>query len=158
MRGNETYDFALSIDFAKKLSMLARTETGEKIRKYFIDVEKKLKESEKPLKTIDILELTIKNMREQQAELDEIKSDVTELKAKSITRPEYYTIAGWASVQNIKVGLKLAALLGQRASMICKQKGYNIDETFDPRFGKVNVYPKEVLQHVFNQPIVMELF
>ena len=150
MRGNETYDFALSIDFAKKLSMLARTETGEKIRKYFIDVEKKLKESEKPLKTIDILELTIKNMREKQAEL--------ELKAKSITRPEYYTIAGWASVQNIKVGLKLAALLGQRASMICKQKGYNIDETFDPRFGKVNVYPKEVLQHVFNQPIVMELF
>ncbi len=41
VNGNETQDFALSIDFAKKLSMLARTEAGEKIRQYFIEVEKK---------------------------------------------------------------------------------------------------------------------
>lgn len=40
--GNETKDFALSIDFAKKISMLARTEKGEQIRNYFIEVEKQL--------------------------------------------------------------------------------------------------------------------
>lgn len=38
--GIMTKDFALSIDFAKKLAMLARTEAGEKIRDYFIQVEK----------------------------------------------------------------------------------------------------------------------
>jgi anti-repressor protein len=34
-------DFALSIDFAKKICMLARTEAGEKIRNYFIEVERR---------------------------------------------------------------------------------------------------------------------
>lgn len=38
--GNKTTDYALSIDFSKKLCMLARTIAGEKIRQYFIDVEK----------------------------------------------------------------------------------------------------------------------
>lgn len=44
LNGNETMDFALSLDFAKRLSMLARTDKGEQIRKYFIACEKKLKE------------------------------------------------------------------------------------------------------------------
>lgn len=34
-------DYALSIQLAKKLSMMARTETGEAIRDYFISVEKR---------------------------------------------------------------------------------------------------------------------
>lgn len=41
--GNKTKDFALKIEFAKKLSMMARTENGETARAYFIECEKKLK-------------------------------------------------------------------------------------------------------------------
>jgi|GEM_PF-1812340 len=44
LSGNKTQDFSLSIDFAKRLSMLARTEKGEIIRNYFIECEKKLKQ------------------------------------------------------------------------------------------------------------------
>lgn len=40
LNGNETQDFALFIDFAKKLSMMARTPSGETIRQYFVDIEK----------------------------------------------------------------------------------------------------------------------
>lgn len=39
-KGNPTKDFALSIDFAKKLSMMAKTEKGEEVRNYFIEIEK----------------------------------------------------------------------------------------------------------------------
>lgn len=42
-RGNETKDFQITIDFAKKICMMARTEIGEKFRKYFIRVEKQYK-------------------------------------------------------------------------------------------------------------------
>jgi phage anti-repressor protein/phage antirepressor YoqD-like protein len=42
--GNVTKDFAITIDFAKKLAMLARTEKGEEARNYFLMCEKKLKE------------------------------------------------------------------------------------------------------------------
>lgn len=38
--GNETQDFALTIDFAKRLSMMAHTKQGEKVRNYFIEKEK----------------------------------------------------------------------------------------------------------------------
>jgi phage anti-repressor protein len=41
--GNSTKDFALILNFAKKLCMLARTERGEQARQYFIDCETKLK-------------------------------------------------------------------------------------------------------------------
>ncbi|MDY3326730.1 phage antirepressor KilAC domain-containing protein [Riemerella anatipestifer] len=43
LNGNETKDFALTIDFAKKISMMARTEKGEQARRYFIECEKKLR-------------------------------------------------------------------------------------------------------------------
>ncbi len=37
--GNDTKDFALSLDFAKRLYMMAKTEVGENYRKYFIECE-----------------------------------------------------------------------------------------------------------------------
>lgn len=41
--GNETKDFVLTLDFAKRISMMAKTEKGEEVRKYFIECEKQLK-------------------------------------------------------------------------------------------------------------------
>ena len=38
-KGSGTRDYAISLDFAKRLSMLARTEKGETIRRFFIDRE-----------------------------------------------------------------------------------------------------------------------
>ena len=42
--GNETTDFALVLDFAKKLAMQVKTEKGELVRKYFIECEEALKQ------------------------------------------------------------------------------------------------------------------
>ena len=49
--GNETTDYALVIDFAKKLAMQVKTNQGELVRSYFIECEKKLKEptTQKPI-------------------------------------------------------------------------------------------------------------
>lgn len=44
VQGNETKDYALSLDFAKRLSMMAKTEKGEEVRNYFIECEKKAKQ------------------------------------------------------------------------------------------------------------------
>ena len=48
--GNSTKDFALTIDFAKEISMLARNEKGKQARLYFIACEQKLKEVYKEIK------------------------------------------------------------------------------------------------------------
>ena len=44
LKGNFATDFAISIDFAKRLSMMARTQKGEELRDYFIACENKLKQ------------------------------------------------------------------------------------------------------------------
>jgi phage anti-repressor protein len=44
--GNPTKDFALSIDFAKELSMLTRNEKGKQARRYFIERDKELRNIE----------------------------------------------------------------------------------------------------------------
>jgi anti-repressor protein len=92
--GNETQDFALSIKFAKKLSMMARTPEGENVRDYFIEVEKIAKEN-KPqtqLSTLDMIELGLKQMRDHNKRLIGVERDVKELKAATNTTPGYFAI------------------------------------------------------------------
>ena len=46
VEGNKTMDYAISIDMAKHLCMLSRTEKAHEFRRYFIECEKKLKEKQ----------------------------------------------------------------------------------------------------------------
>jgi phage anti-repressor protein len=58
--GRPSLDYALSIDCAKELSMLQRTQKGKRARQYFIECEKQLKEiSVKPLSIAEILQQSI---------------------------------------------------------------------------------------------------
>jgi len=45
--GNDTKDFALRLDFAKRLSMMAKTQVGDDYRKYFIACEQIAKDTSK---------------------------------------------------------------------------------------------------------------
>lgn len=48
MNGNETQNYLLSIEFAKKLSMQVKTKKGEEIRDYFLECERQAKQSVVP--------------------------------------------------------------------------------------------------------------
>ena len=43
VNGNETQDFAISLEFAKHIAMMARTEKSHDYRNYFIECERKVK-------------------------------------------------------------------------------------------------------------------
>lgn len=45
MNGNETKNYLLSVEFAKKLAMQVKTEVGERIRDYFLECERKVTQS-----------------------------------------------------------------------------------------------------------------
>lgn len=64
--GTETMDFAISLDFAKHIAMMARTKKSHEYRNYFIKCEKKLKENTQLISA--------------QQEIKELKSTVNEFK------------------------------------------------------------------------------
>lgn len=148
--GNNVQDFAISIDFAKRLSMMARTETGEQIRNYFIEIEKR---ATKPLSQLDILAQSVQILQAQERRIAEIDDRVKVIEAKTTTHQNWFTIAGYGTLLKIQVGIKLAASLGRKACNLCKQLGIEPEEIPDPRFGKVKTYPENVLKQVFDMPI-----
>lgn len=107
-------------------------------------------EKQKPLSSLDMIELSIKSIRENQREIAEVKQEVLQLKAQNKTRSDYFTIVGYATLHNITCGLKLASSLGRKASALCKNRNIKTEELPDPRFGRVKTYPKLVLDEVFN--------
>ena len=140
-------------------SLLVMGFTGKEAMKFKIDFINAFNQMEGKLKAVmptepeEMLLQSVQLMIEQKKRLQAVETKVLEIEARTATRPDYFTIVGYATLNRIKVGLQMAAKLGSRASRICKEYGYPIDEIPDPRFGRVKVYPKSVLQQVFSEAV-----
>lgn len=89
VEGNETIDFAISLEFAKHIAMMARTEKSHQYRNYFIECEKKLNGVNKPKlpstykeALIDLLAQVEKNEK-LELENAQQKQQIGELKPKA---------------------------------------------------------------------------
>ena len=71
-------DHAISIDMAKEISMIQRTEKGKTARQYFINCEKKLKEVKK-LSPMELMELQFKALKEQKEKIAQVENKVDKL-------------------------------------------------------------------------------
>lgn len=145
--GNPVREFAISIDFAKKIAMMAKTEKGEQARNYFIEVEKQLN---KPLSEIEILQRSITLLVQQQKELKQIESRVEKLEVKSIGSGElqHFSILAFCNNIHKQISLNEAKDYGQKCSRMCTQMGFQTGKVPDPRFGTVKTYPLSVLESI----------
>ncbi|MDR7782928.1 phage antirepressor KilAC domain-containing protein [Riemerella anatipestifer] len=116
VNGNETKDFALTIDFAKKISMMARTQKGEDARDYFIECEKKLKTTLPTTYKEALLEL-IKKEEEKEVLLLQNQEQQAQLEAQ----------APKVLFTEAVMGSKTSCLIGELAKVIT-QNGYEIGE------------------------------
>lgn len=89
----------------------------------------------------------------QDKRLSQVETKIHHLEAQVTTRPDYFTVAGYGTLNKISVNIKQASSIGRKASQICKSRGIETDKIPDPRFGEVKTYPREVLEEVFNQNI-----
>ena len=156
--GRPSIDYALSIDCAKEISMLQRTDKGKEARQYFIECEKKLQQAQQPpqsmeemlLMSVQLLVENKKAIARINEEVDEVKNDIMELKAKSnVSDAEFYAITGYASLIGKQVDTPTAAAMGKKATSMSKAMGIMIGKVYDPRFGQVNTYHKDVLKEIF---------
>lgn len=147
--GSNAIDYALTLDTAKEIAMLQRSEKGKQARQYFIECEKQLKAQTQPASIEDVLIQQLQLTKALRLEQEQIKDRLLLVEAKTATRPEYFTIMGFAILKGAKVGLSMAAQLGRKAKDLCHQRGYPVEKIADPRFGQVGCYPKDVLEEVF---------
>ena len=155
--GNGTKDYRLTIDFAKHLCMLSRSERGKQARNYFIEIESRYQKQLAPTDPLDLIILQatmMKELRKNQEAQERVQIEqghqLRQLAAKQITSPtEYFTIAGFASLRGIRVDVNRAAMLGRKAVFLSREYKYDIGKTHDPRFGQVNTYHSDILAQVF---------
>ena len=73
VRGNEAKDYALTLDCAKEISMLQRSEKGKQARQYFIQCEKQLKTGINQISRKELALMVIQ--QEEQLELLEAENN-----------------------------------------------------------------------------------
>lgn len=143
--------YASEILLSEKLCLLLATGYSVPLRMMLIEDWENLKKQPKTNSIAEQLLMTAQIMVQQERLLNEHETRIKELEAKQITRPDVFTIAGYGALNGMNVNLTEAATLGKKATKLCNELGYSISKIPDPRFGVVNVYPKEVLIKVFKE-------
>lgn len=150
----------LTVDCFKSLGMMVGTEQGKQIRKYFIECEKIAKHKPDALTELEILARTVTRMAEQERRALEqqrqLEQAETRLSAIEAEQGRYmspggnkYTILGFAIKQGLQISAAIAWQKGKKAASLCRDKGIEIERIYDPRFGRVGLYPESVLIEVF---------
>jgi phage anti-repressor protein len=155
LSGQNAVEYFLTIEAAKHIAMLQRTELGKKYRQYFIDLEKRTT----PMTVTEIIvqqAIALDAQAKQIAVLEQTQiaqaQTIKTIEARQeafIEGLSYYTVLAYSNLHRISVDITTAMQLGKRASQVSRETGVLIDKVRDPRFGQVNAYQESVLKTVF---------
>lgn len=152
--GNETTDYALAIDFAKKLAMQVKTEKGELVRNYFIECEKQLQTNQAQLPTDPFLLIAhfaqqAYLMQQKQVEMDNRLIKVEQKQQQLNQDNDHFTIKGYCALHQLDLSNGKMSALSKKAKKLSDVKDYAYHEITDPRWGKVRTYHIDILTELF---------
>ncbi|MGN0280787.1 MAG: Rha family transcriptional regulator [Prevotella sp.] len=77
--------------------------------------------------------------------LYEMKLQIESMQGRFDTKTDRYTVIGYCKAHDIDVTLNEASVIGGACSRACKRQNISVEPIKDPRFGKVNTYPAEII-------------
>lgn len=140
-------------------SLLVMGFTGQKALQFKLDFIKafnhyeQIAKEQSKLSPAEMLLRSAQLHLENERRINKIEDKIELIEAKITTRPNYFTIVGYATLNKISCGVKLASSLGRKATKLCKNRNIPIEYIPDPRFGIVKTYPIDILEEVFNTNI-----
>ena len=135
-----------------RLGFLIKSDKAKRFRDFCEDlvISKMETTALVPQSMEEMMILQLQGMIDTKKRVSEVEEKVKILEAKQVTRPNVFTVMGYASLNKIKIGLSLAGQLGKKATTLSNEQGYPVDRIPDPRFGTVGVYDAVILKQVFD--------
>lgn len=101
---------------------------------------------------LKLAQINVENERKMKA-LEEkqtiLESEIEEIKQRTTTDLHQSTIVAYVSRNHIKLDVNRYGAMGRKASTLCKKRNIAVTKINDVRWGKVNVFPDEILDEVF---------
>lgn len=136
--GTQTKDFAITIDFAKRLSMMAKTPKGNEVRSYFIECESFAK---------DLIEINRpklpSNLKEAYLALAQAEHEKENLLIQNENLNTVLdNLLEWVSIIKVCEHNKVKESMFEWRKLKSKSNelGYQIKRAESPRFGYMNLY------------------
>lgn len=139
--GKNKIDHKISINMAKQLCMIQRTEIGRKFREYFISIEEAWNSPGKIMERA--LQIAHKQALEDRKRIMQLEEDKENLQISLNQSLQYYTVAKYNKEFHKKWNLQECKRIGKALTIFCQNRAIRIKkcETNDERFGTVNSYP-----------------
>lgn len=145
--GQNKQDYFLSVSAMEFFIAKKVKEVFEVYRQVF---HKSVDEKEnKTLSQIDVILQSALILKEQEERISNVEEKIKVIEAQNTIVPDYFAVAGYASLNGIAVSLPVAAALGKLATKECKEQNIMMGKVNHAHYGQVNTYPYDVLKNVF---------
>lgn len=134
--GQTKKEHIIKLDIAKEMAMLERNEKGKRVRRYFIEVDKRYKENIMPKDFPSALrayadEVERRQIAEQEKEKLQIELDYSK---------DWFSIKRVAKINNVDWKI----FDWRKLKSVGIEMGYEVKKIFDANYGEVNTYHKDV--------------